>query len=481
VKWSLRLWGIVIVLGFALFLDTLDQSMTGVALPAIRLAFGMSTSTVQWIVSAYTLGYGGLLLLGGRTADLLGRRKVFLAAVAVFAVTSLFGGAVSSAPLLIGTRFVKGISAAFTAPASMSLLTSAFPEGPMRNRAFSVYTIFGASGLSLGLVFSGLLTEISWRLPLFVPAPAALTVLVAGLLLIPKQQPIDRTGRRFDFPGAIVITAAMLLLVYTIVSAEQAGWESPRTIVSFALVAIGLVAYVFIERRSPDSLMPKGIFRSGNLLRANLGAIVLSGTYISFQFLIMQYMQILVGWSPFVTGLAFAPGGVLTAALSTRMPKLLSLAGPSRLAAVGFGCLVLAYAWFLRVGVRPDYLVVMFPTLLLIGMAFGLGFSSLSIAATAGVRGTEQAVAASLFQTSLQVGGAVILAVVTAVVDAGGANKLTSAHAVLGAYRPALVIITATAALGLLVMVSGLRQANQAPGIVPVQRSHGSHRGCTKA
>src|ERR1700749_4883003 len=171
--WTPQLWAILFVLGGALCLDALDVSMIGVALPSIRTALGLSTASLQWSVSGYVLGYGALLLLGGRAADLLGRRRVFLVALAVFAVVSLLGGLASDPALLIAARFVKGVAAAFTAPASMSLLTTTFPEGPMRNRAFSVYTVFGASGFSLGLVLSGLLTEISWRWTLLVAAPGA--------------------------------------------------------------------------------------------------------------------------------------------------------------------------------------------------------------------------------------------------------------------------------------------------------------------
>src|SRR6202789_3831005 len=205
--WTPQLWGILFVLGGALCLDALDVSMVGVALPSIRPALGLSTASLQWIVSGYVLGYGGLLLLGGRAADLLGRRRVFLAALAVFAVASLFGGLVSSPELLIGARFVKGIAAAFTAPAGMSLLTTTFPEGPMRNRAFSIYSAFGGSGFSLGLVLSGLLTAVSWRWTLLVPAPVALIVLAAGWKLIPRDA--RATGeavtkrRSFDLPGAL--------------------------------------------------------------------------------------------------------------------------------------------------------------------------------------------------------------------------------------------------------------------------------------
>jgi predicted MFS family arabinose efflux permease len=250
----------------------------------------------------------------------------------------------------------------------------------------------------------------------------------------------------------------MLLLVYTVVSAQAAGWGSPRTIGSFAAVAVLLAVFCAIERRSSDPLVPFAIFRSGALRRANAGAITLFGTYVSFQFLITQYLQTLAHWSALSTALGFLPAGIVVAMLSLRMSGLIGRYGPIRLAAVAFACLVAAYAVFLRAGVRPDYPSVMLPAVVLIGLAFGLGFSSLSLAATAGVPNQEQGLAASLFQTSFQVGGAVVLAVVTAVVDAGGASKVISPPATLAAYRPALVLITAIAAAGLLVALSGLRR-----------------------
>src|SRR5580704_5304900 len=456
--WTPQLWGILFVLGGALCLDALDVSMVGVALPSIRSALGLSTSSLQWIVSGYVLGYGGLLLLGGRAADLLGRRRVFLVALAVFALVSVLGGLVSDPGLLIAARFVKGVAAAFTAPASMSLLTTTFPEGPMRNRAFSVYTVFGASGFSLGLVLSGLLTEISWRWTLLVPAPVAALVLVAAIRLIPRGERAARAGRKFDIPGALTITAAMLLLVYTVVSAQQAGWGSARTIGSFAAVAVLFGVFAAIEQRSRDPLVPFGIFASRPLRRANIGAVTLFGTYISFQFLVTQYLQTLAGWSAVSTALAFLPAGVMVVLLSTRMGPLLGRFGPGPLTALAFTCLLIAYVVFLRAGVRPDYPAVMLPATLLIGLAFGLGFSSLTVAATAGIPDAEQGLAASLFQTSFQVGGAMVLAVVTAVIDASGAARVVSPAATLTAYRPALILITAVAAVGALVALSGLRR-----------------------
>jgi MFS family permease len=464
---------VLFVLGGALCLDALDVSMVGVALPSIRTSLGLSTSSLQWIVSGYVLGYGGLLLLGGRAADLLGRRRVFLAALAAFALLSLLGGLTSVPGLLIGARFVKGIAAAFTAPAGMSLLTTTFPEGPMRNRAFSVYSAFGGSGFSLGLVLSGLLTAVSWRWTLLVPAPVALIVLIAGWRLIPRDvreagQTAAVKRRPFDLPGAAAITASMLLLVYTVVSAQQAGWGSARTIGSFAAVAAGLAAFVLIESRSRDPLMPLQIFRSAALRRANIGAVTLFGSYVSFQFLATQYLQSLAGWSPITTALAFLPAGVMVAVLSVSIGGLISRTGPAPLAAAAFVSLTAAYAVFLRAGVTPDYPGVLLPTMLLVGLAFGLGFSALTVAATDGMPDDEQGLAASLFQTSFQVGGALVLAVVTAVVDAGTGGHLGTPAATLAAYRPALFLIAGVAVAGALVAFSGLRRG---PAAVPVAQA----------
>ncbi len=455
-RWNPRLWAILFVLCGALFLDALDVSMIGVALPVIRTDLHLNTSSLQWIVSAYVLGYGGLLLLGGRAADLLGRRRVFLVALGLFAAASLLGGLVSGAGLLIAARFIKGMAAAVTAPAGLSLLTTTFGEGPMRNRAISIYSAFGASGFSLGLVLSGVLTEVSWRWTLLLPAPVALLTLVAAIPLIPRGHEAGRQGRRFDVPGGLAVTAAMLLLVYTVVSAQAAGWASARTIGSFAVVAVLLAGFVFIEHRSRDPLVRLGIFRSGALTRANLGALTLFGSYIAFQFLLTQYLQSLMGWSAMSTALAFLPAGVVVAVLSTRMGQVISRFGPGPITLIAFACLVAGYIAFLRVGTQADYVGVILPAVIGVGIAFGLGFSALSLAATSGVADHEQGLAASLFQTSFQVGGAVVLAVVTAVIDAGGASQVTSAQATLGAYRPALAVITGVSVLGALVALTGV-------------------------
>ncbi|MFF3688278.1 MFS transporter [Streptomyces sp. NPDC002187] len=476
-RWSPRLWGTLLVLCAAMFLDALDVSMVGVALPSIATDLGLSTSTLQWIVSGYILGYGGLLLLGGRAADLLGRRRVFLIALAVFALASLLGGLVDSGPLLIASRFIKGLSAAFTAPAGLSIITTTFREGPQRNRALSIYTTCAATGFSMGLVLSGLLTEVSWRLTMLLPAPIALIALVAGLRLIPRSSRED-SGKGYDLPGAVTGTLSMLLLVFTVVQAPEAGWASARTLLSFLATAALLTVFATIERRSAHPLIRLGVLRSGSQIRANLGAAFFFGSYVGFQFLVTQYMQSLLGWSALQTALAFLPAGALVALSSTKIGSVVDRFGTPRVIATGFSLLVIAYALFLRIDLSPGYAVVILPSMLLLGAACALVFPSLNIQATNGVEDHEQGMVSGLLNTSIQVGGAIFLAVVTAVVTAGG-DTGRSPQEVLDSFRPGLVVVTVVAAGGLLITLTGLRTrrrqhsvlvAKSAPRREPYQR-----------
>ncbi|MFF7850367.1 MFS transporter [Streptomyces sp. SID5770] len=472
-RWSPRLWGTLLVLCAAMFLDALDVSMVGVALPSIAADLDLSTATLQWIVSGYILGYGGLLLLGGRAADLLGRRRVFLIALAVFAVASLLGGLVDSGPLLIASRFVKGLSAAFTAPAGLSIITTTFKEGPQRNRALSIYTTCAATGFSMGLVLSGLLTELSWRWTMLLPAPVALIALVFALRLIPHSSRDDSSGG-YDLPGAVTGTAAMLLLVFTVVEAPEAGWTSLRTLLSFAAAAALLVAFVLIERRSTSPLVRLGVLRSGSQVRAQLGAAAFFGSYVAFQFIVTQYMQSLLGWSALQTALAFLPAGVLVALSSTKIGGIVDRFGTPRTIATGFTLLVVGYALFLRVSLVPQYAAVILPSMLLIGAACALVFPSLNIQATNGVADREQGMVSGLLNTSIQVGGAFFLAVTTAVITAdGGHGGSASPQAVLDGFRPGLAVVTVIALAGLLITLPGLRRPRGAAvaGSVVVARS----------
>jgi MFS family permease len=454
-KWDASVWGLMAVLCGVLFLDGLDVSMVGMALPSIDSDLGLTTSQLQWIVSGYILGYGGFLLLGGRAADLLGRRRVLLIALAVFTVASALGGLANDGTLLLVTRFLKGASAAFTAPAGLSIITTKFGEGPERNRALSIYTATGASGFSLGLVAGGLLTELGWRWTFLLPVPIAVALLVAGRRFLPRDR-VALSGRRaFDVPGAVTLTAGMLLLVRTVVEAPDQGWGSTETIAAFALAAGLLGTFVAIEQRSRSPLVRLGILRSGALLRANVGMMALFGAYVGFQFVMTLYLQAMNDWSPVETALAFLPAGMLVAVGSPRIGPLVDRFGTPRLIAAGAASSLLGYALVLRFDSVPDYAGVLLPTMLLIGIGFMLLFPAFNIQATAGVANHEQGLASGLVQTSFQLGGAIGLAIVTAVVSARAGGS-TDPDVLIDAYQTAIVVTVVVAAIGLLVALTGL-------------------------
>jgi MFS family permease len=455
--WDARLWGALVVLCGVLFLDGLDVSMVGVALPSIGEDLDLSPSALQWVVSGYVLGYGGLLLLGGRFADLLGRRRVLLGALAVFTLASILGGLVSDGTLLVATRFLKGAAAAFTAPASLSIITTTFAEGPARNRALSIYTAVGASGFSLGLVFGGLMTEIGWRWTFLLPVPVAIALLIAAPRVLAKDGPVAPGVRRsFDSAGAVTLTAGMLLLVRTIVEAPDTGWADPATIGGLAIAAALLATFVAIELRSANPLVRLGILRSASLVRANLGMMTMFGAYIGFQFVGTLYLQSVLGWSPVETALAFLPGGLLVAFGSPRLGPLVDRFGTERIILAGAVAFLVGYALFLRIGDSFTYAGVFLPTMLLIGIGFGLSFPAFNMQATSGIANEEQGLASGLVNTSLQVGGALGLAISTAVISAntGGAMQ---GPALMDGFRPAIAVVTAIAALGLVTALTGVR------------------------
>ncbi len=453
-RWTGRLWAILLVVCGVIFLDALDVSMVGMSLPSIGADLGVDISSLQWVVTGYVLGYGGLLLLGGRTADLLGRRRVFLVALGVFAVVSMLSAVVSSPELLVAARFVKGLAAAFTAPAALSIITTTFPEGPHRNRALSIFTTCGASGFSMGLILGGLLTEVGWRWTFLLPGPVALLILVAAYRTIPNS-PRDDSAGGYDLPGAVTVTAAMLLLVYGVVNAPHVGWGSARTIGLFAVAAVLMASFVAIERRSSHPLVRLGILRLAPLRRANLAILAVFGAYISFQFIGTLYMQTLLGWSSFETALGFLPAGLLVAILSPNAGKLADRIGTGPMIVVGMSMFVAAYVLSWRIGPEPAYFSTVLPTMLLVGLGFAITFPALNIQATAGVQDHEQGLASGLLSTAGQVGGALVLAVVTAVIDSE-ARGVSSPSGMMSAYKPGLFVVAGVALLGLVISLPGL-------------------------
>jgi MFS family permease len=447
--------GLLVVLCAAFFLDALDTSMVAVALPSIQGALHMWTSDLQWIVSGYVLGYGGFLLLGGRAADLLGRRRVFLIALTGFVLMSGLGGIATSGGLLIASRFLKGISAACTAPAGLSIILASFPEGPTRNKALAAYSSTGAAGFTFGLISGGLLGSVSWRLVFFMPTVVAALTLLGAVRLIPAEEASTVTRKRMDLPGAVSVTAAMMLLVYTLTEAPTLGWGSARTVLSLIGFAVLVVAFVLIERGNSSPLLPLPLLRSWTRIHANLGAMVFVGGWASAQFIATLYMQETRHWSAIETAAAFWPCGVLGLFVAPRIESMIRKVGLRQVLTIGLVLTVVCYALLIPIGMQSNYWLALFPSFALIRIAFALVFSTLSIGATTDVAEHEHGIASGLFQTSTQFGTAVLIAVTTAVNEVG--LRPGSPAGMLHGYHTALYVPLLASIVILLLTAAGLR------------------------
>ncbi|MFD3912483.1 MFS transporter [Streptomyces sp. NPDC058603] len=458
---SARDWGVLFVLCGAIFLEGIDVAMLNVALPAIRSELGLSTGELQWIMSAYVLGYGGFMLLGGRAADLFGRRRMFVFWLTVFLLFSGLGGFATDGWTLIVARFVTGVAAAFMTPAGLSLITTSFEEGPRRDKALLVYSGTAAGGFSIGLVVGGLLTAVDWRWVFFAPVVLSFLVLTAALALLPRSPRPDRTGERVDLAGSVSVTAAIVLLVLGVERASHTGIGG--TLGTLAAGLALLAVFVAVERRSASPLVRLGIFRSGPLVRANLSALLFAAGFFGFQFLVVLYLQELRGWSTLQTSFAMIVIGIDAILSPTLTPRLVARFGNARVIFGGLLLAALAYALFLPVGADWTY-PAMFPSLIILGLAFALAYGPLTIAATDGIEEREQGLAGGLLYTSFQFGAALGLSAVTAVNVA--ATDGDAPAALLDGYRAALVVPFAAALIAALVSAFGLRSPRRAAAVV---------------
>ncbi|MBC9714998.1 MFS transporter [Streptomyces sp. TRM66268-LWL] len=447
-----REWGVLLVLCGAIFLEGIDVAMLNVALPSIRADLGLSTGSLQWVMSAYVLGYGGFMLLGGRAADLFGRRQMFVFWLTVFLLFSGLGGLASEGWMLIVARFVTGVAAAFMTPAGLSIITTTFAEGPQRNKALLVYSGTGAGGFSTGLVVGGLLTSAGWRWVFFAPVVLSALILLAALAFVPKAPRPERTGGSVDLAGGLTVTASIVLIVLGV---ERASHTSlAQTLLTLGAGLAALLAFLAIEAHSANPLVRLGIFRSGALVRANLAGLLFAAGFFGFQFLVVLYLQELRGWSTLETSFAMIVIGIDAILSPLLVPALVARFGNARLILGGLLTASLAYALFLPVGADWAYLT-MLPSLLLLGIAFALAYGPLTIVATEGVKEEEQGLAGGLLYTSFQFGAALGLSATTAVNVAATASDAPSA--LLDGYRSALWVPLAAALLAALISAFGVR------------------------
>ncbi|MGP4044830.1 MFS transporter [Streptomyces sp. 2A115] len=479
-----RAWALLLVLCGTIFLEGIDVAMLAVAIPSIRSDLGLPTDTAAWVMSSYVLGYAGFTLLGGRAADLLGRRRMFLTWLTVFLAFSGLGGFATEGWMLIVARFVTGVSAAFMTPAALSLITTSYAEGEQRNKALLVFAGTAAGGFSLGLVIGGLLTELGWRWVFFAPVLLAGALLAAAVRLIPAPpgetgdpqpgtaapetpgRPQPRTDtvasakrRRltegFDVLGAITAAGAMLLAAYAVIRLEHGldGWRLTAGVAAAA--ALLVAAFVIVERRAPDPLVRLGIFRMGSVVRADLGALLFVGAFFGFQFVLTLYLQELRGWSSLQTAIALVVMGCDAVLAPTLTPRLVTRFGHARVILGGFVLAVVAYGMFLPVGMDWSY-AAMFPTLIIAGTAFALAYGPLTIAATEGVAESEQGLAGGLLNTFTQFGSAIGISAVTAVYGLASTGS-DDPESTLSAFRAALIVPVVMVTLGALLSSFGLR------------------------
>ncbi|MEV6655087.1 MFS transporter [Streptomyces sp. NPDC051219] len=440
--WRPALWGLLFVLAGNMLIDALEVSVAIVALPAVGDDLGLPAGEQHWVVTGFAVGFGALMLFGTRVVALLGRRRVYLAALLVFAAASLASALADSLVPLVATRLVKGFCAALTAPTGLAIIAATFPEGRARSRAVSVYTLFGASGFSAGLLLSGLLTEESWRWTFAFPAPVALLLFLCGLRLIPRDTPPESLRRGYDAAGAVTLSGGTLFLVYAITSVPTTGWHHARTLAAFAAAAALLVLFVRIELTVPHPLMRLELLAHRPLLRSALGAAALNGSYLGLLLLSTLRLQQSAGWSPLRTALAFLPAAAPLALSALHSGRMVARFGPARLIALGAVFPPLGYAWYLRLDTPVSYAADVLPTMLLVGAGFALSFTALHIQATSAVPADRQAAVGGLYQSAVQMGAVLTLALVAALQPAG--------------HRPAVLLITAVGVLGLLVALTGV-------------------------
>src|SRR3954468_2592410 len=352
------------VVGGVVFLDTLDLSLVQVALPSIGSALHLPDAQLQWVVPAFVLGYGAFLLFGGRSADVLGRKRVVVWGLVALIIASILGTVATDGTLLIVARFVKGVTAAFTAPAALSILTTSFAEGHRRNRALGLYAAAAAAGFTFGLVAGGLLTQLSWRYTFAVVAPVALVLLLAALRVVRPDPTASGTGRRLDVAGALTVTGTFLVFVWAIVEAPSAGWTSPRTLGALGISAVLVALFVAVENRVEHPLVRLGILRSGLLVRANLGSLLLFGSATALNFITTLYLQDVLGWGPLKTGLIFMASSLVTALVGPRAGALATRIGATPILLVGAVATVGSSLVFADIGAGADYRVIVASRLL---------------------------------------------------------------------------------------------------------------------
>jgi EmrB/QacA subfamily drug resistance transporter len=456
-------WVVLVLICLAQFMVILDATIVNVALPSIQKDLHLSEGSLQWLVNAYTLVFGGFLLLGGRLGDLLGRKRVFLVGLVIFTGASLLDGLASSEGILVASRALQGLGAALISPAALSIISTTFAEGKERAKALAVWAAIAIGGSAVGLILGGVLTQyFSWPWIFFVNVPVGIAAFLLSLRLIPESRDVLE-HRSYDLAGAVTVTGGLMALVYAIVDAQSAGWTSAKTLGFFALAVVLLAGFVAVELRTTAPLVRLSIFRIRSLLTANITMfLAMSGMFAMFFFNTL-YIQEVLGYGPLKAGLAFLPftaGVMISAGLASQLaPRL----GVRRVAAAGMLLAAAGLALLTQLPVHGSYATNVLPSILLSSLGMGAVFMPLTLIATTGLDDDDQGLASGLFNTSQQIGGALGLAVLSTL----AASKTSSAggsptHALVVGFHWAFAAGAVVMIAALAVMIALLRSRDVA-------------------
>ena len=461
---------LALVLGAQLMI-ILDLTVVNIALPHIQHGLGFSAASLSWVLNAYSLTFGGLLLFGGRLGDILGRRNVFMAGLAIFTLASLAGGLATSAPLLLAARAVQGAGGAIASPAVLALIVTSFPEGKERTRALGIFTAVVMGGASLGLVLGGMITEwASWRWVLFINVPIGAAVILATPRFLPET---PRQPGRFDVTGALSSTAGMTALVYAFIRAASNGWGDRLSVAAFAAAAALLTAFLITEARSAHPVTPLRLFADRDRAVSYSARLLLVAGMFGMFFFLTQFLQEVLRFSPLRTGIAFLPMTAALFAVSRFAPRLVPRFGPKRLMVTGLLPVVAAMAWLSQISPATTYTSGILGPMLLLGTGLGIAFVPLTMASLHGVAPQDSGAAASMVNVMQQVGGALGLAILVTVF--GTATRAAARHpalapAIAQAHQVAvhamansftMAAVFDAAALLLVALVLRMRQATQ--------------------
>jgi EmrB/QacA subfamily drug resistance transporter len=463
-----RRWWALALLCMAQFMVVLDASIVNIALPSIGEDVGISQENLSWVVNGYVLTFGGFLLLGGRMADLLGRRRIFMAGLVIVAVASLFAGFAPNEGTLIAARAAQGLGAAIIAPSALSIVTTIFRDGSERNKALGAWGAVAGSGGAAGVLLGGVLTDgLGWEWVMWVNVPVALIVLALTPQLIPESRSESQT-RHFDLAGAVTVTAGLSLLVYAIVDAESAGWGSTQTIGLLALAVALLGVFTLIEMRSQAPLVPFRIFQKRTLTGANAVGLMVGGSLFAMFFFITLYMQQVLDYSPIKAGLSYLPLALAIIISAGVASQLVTRIGFKPVLAIGLVLVAAGLVWFSQISVDGGFTTDILGPSLLAAVGLGFAFVTTTIAAVSGIQDTEQGLASGLINTSQQIGGALGLAVLATIAnsrtdsvvqDAGGDPSALPGALVEG-FQSAFLGAAVIAVIGLVLTLVLIRSSD---------------------